>query len=276
MTALLSLFCPIFARGVLSRLSAASPAHRPLPVGRHRRYSGISRSVGEPAGPGPFVVWSTDATGALTENRLRQPQVGFGNPRLCYGLLISKDACDIAVDDLMRQRDQLVVQCGCSMVECNQAGWFSVTGGKHVPVPFLYDPYYLELLEPSERDVHQSGSQTPGCTPAGGTGQGRGTRSRTAPPSEHGGARGDGPPGGARTVQTSGSAHSKHDAAGARVRPAAAVPAVPAVANEDAEDVWYELLDRVRVDAEARHKAGQRLEVTAAAPHLLFSDLELV
>ena len=25
------MFCPIFARGVLSRLSAASPAHRPLP-----------------------------------------------------------------------------------------------------------------------------------------------------------------------------------------------------------------------------------------------------
>ena len=36
------------------------------------------------------------------------------------------------------------------------------------------------------------------------------------------------------------------------------------------------MLDRVRVDAEARHTAGQRLEVAAAAPHLQFSDPELV
>ena len=83
-----------------------------------------------------------------------RPRFGLSNPHLCYGLLINRDTCDIAVDDLQRQRDWLVVQWGYSMVECKQMGWYGVAGAKRMLVLFFYNPHYLELLEPSERDVH--------------------------------------------------------------------------------------------------------------------------
>ena len=51
-----------------------------------------------------------------------------------------------------------MVQRGYSMVECKQAGWYGVARAKRIPVPFLYDPHYLELLEPSEWDMHRSGN----------------------------------------------------------------------------------------------------------------------